>query len=415
MEVAMMNNNGRPLSRKQTVRLLVALTILVWATQTLLHQWGFSQEIPTTQPQSTERFVPPGPLSGVGATLELRPDATVIGAEVKLRQVCRWSDRDKTLFDPIGDLVLVHLAPKTPYKALSMQEIRGIMRDAGVNTASINFAGATNCMVSRSDVELEDKNSIDQWIAAREGKDADPSQTGPSGPGILASQTSPKADSSPVKSLRQALIDDLAVRLNIPADTLQVDFKIQDDNVLNVSQPLFRFDIDPLRAKSLGNVTWNITIIGGADSAKRKVAISAEARAWQTQLVVSKPIAARQIIRPEDLVQRRTLVNQLGGDPLVTMEQTAGQQAGRELKPGDVLTGKMIDPVQLVKSGQFVTVSLEQGTVRVKTVARAMENGSYGQTIRVKNEATREILEVVVTGPQAATMNLGSSVVSAGQ
>ena len=64
----MMNNNGKPLSRKQTVRLLVALTILAWATQTLLHQWGYSQEIPTTQPQSTERFVPAGPLSGIGAT-----------------------------------------------------------------------------------------------------------------------------------------------------------------------------------------------------------------------------------------------------------------------------------------------------------------------------------------------------------
>jgi flagella basal body P-ring formation protein FlgA len=420
MEVAMMNNNGRPLSRKQTVRLLVALTILAWATQTLLHQWGFSQQIPTTQRQSLEqeRFVPESLVSGVGATLELRPDATVIGAEVKLRQVCRWSDRDKALFDPIGDLVLVRLAPKTPFKSLSMQEIRGIMRDAGVNTASINFAGAITCMVSRSDADLDDKNGLDQWIAARQGKSDDPSVSDPAGPVIASAASSPKASSdptSPVKTLRQALVEDLALRLNISADALQVDFKLQDENVLNVSQPLFRYDIEPVRVRTLGQVAWNVTISGGTDPGKRKIAISAEARAWQTQLVVSKPIAARQIIRPEDLMQRRTLVDQLSSDPLVTMSQTVGEQAGRELKPGDVLTGKMLDPVQLVKTGQFVTVTLDQGTVQVKAVARAMENGSYGQTIRAKNEATKEVLQVVVTGPQTATMNLEPPVVSAGQ
>ena len=33
-------------------------------------------------------------------------DATVIGSEVRLRQICRWSDRDKAILDPIGDLVI---------------------------------------------------------------------------------------------------------------------------------------------------------------------------------------------------------------------------------------------------------------------------------------------------------------------
>ena len=40
----------------------------------------------------------------------------------------------------------------------------------------------------------------------------------------------------------------------------------------------------------------------------------------------------------------------------------------------------------------------------MKTVARAMEEGSYGQTIRVKNEGTKDVFAVVMTGPQEATM-----------
>jgi hypothetical protein len=132
MEVAMMNN-GRPLTKKQAVRLMVGLTILAWATETLLKQWGFGQEISTTapagqvEPEPAEKFVPGSPRYLAGATLEMRSEATVIGGEVRLKQVCRWSDQDKAIFDPIGDLVLVHLSAGKPFEAISMRCSSGSM------------------------------------------------------------------------------------------------------------------------------------------------------------------------------------------------------------------------------------------------------------------------------------------------
>ena len=43
----MMNNNGgRPLGMRKTVQLMVILTILAWATQTLLSQWGYGATLP---------------------------------------------------------------------------------------------------------------------------------------------------------------------------------------------------------------------------------------------------------------------------------------------------------------------------------------------------------------------------------
>ena len=76
--------------------------------------------------------------------------------------------------------------------------------------------------------------------------------------------------------------------------------------------------------------------------------------------------------------------------------------AGRELKSGTVLTAKLIEPAVLVKSGQLVSIILTQGAIQAKSVARAMEQGTYGQSIRVKNEVTGNVFDVVVTGPQAA-------------
>ena len=45
------------------------------------------------------------------------------------------------------------------------------------------------------------------------------------------------------------------------------------------------------------------------------------------------------------------------------------------------------------------------GNVRIKTVARARESGSYGQTVKVQNEATQEMYAVLVTGPQEGTIS----------
>jgi flagella basal body P-ring formation protein FlgA len=194
---------------------------------------------------------------------------------------------------------------------------------------------------------------------------------------------------------------------------LQIDFKAQDEKVLNLSSPLFRYQIDPIHVRTLGNVSWNVAIISN-DGSSKKITINAEARAWQNQLVAQNPMSMGQVIRSTDIVRRRSLVEQLSDDPLVTQDQVVGQQAARELKSGTVLTARMIDPMQLVKIGQFVTITLDQGTVKIKTVARAMEGGSYGQTIRVKNEATKDLFQVVVTGPQSATMNLGLPIASAG-
>ena len=58
-------NGGRPLGLRKTVQLMVILTILAWATQTLLSQWGYgatpAEAKETTQ--AKESFVPPADAS----------------------------------------------------------------------------------------------------------------------------------------------------------------------------------------------------------------------------------------------------------------------------------------------------------------------------------------------------------------
>src|SRR5689334_1567006 len=93
---------------RKTVHLMVWLTILAWATQLLFTSWARGAEEPPAaqfaqvpvELGGSEKFVPGGERFAGGATLELKGEVTLIGEEVKLKQVCRWPDADKAAFEP---------------------------------------------------------------------------------------------------------------------------------------------------------------------------------------------------------------------------------------------------------------------------------------------------------------------------
>jgi flagella basal body P-ring formation protein FlgA len=414
-----------PTYLRKTVQLMILLTLLAWATQLLFTAWAHGEELPPQLAQvpvelgGSEKFVPGGERFYGGATLELKGEVNLIGEEVKLKQVCRWADSDKAAFDSIADLVLFRLTKDSPYRTITVRELRDTLHDAGVNLAVLRFAGATSCTVARADVKFDERSALDQWIANKELATTKPAlilapTTKPTKPFVAADSipatlpaapttlSNKPAEEKAYKTLRDYIVADASERLSIPPDQLQFHFNPSDEKLLNLTEPHFQFNVNPPRNKNLGEVTWDVSII--ADGVSQKTSITANLKAWQNQLVVNKPLGYRQLFREEDLIDRRTLVDRLSEDPLVTREQVVGQMAGRELKSGTILTARLIDPTVLVKSGQLVSVTLTQGAIQAKSVARAMEQGTIGQTIRVRNEATNNQFDVVVTGPQTAKL-----------
>jgi len=174
-----MYGNGRPLGMRKRIQVLVAVVLLAWATQTLLHQWGFGNDLSAQEraaadrpapSKASERFVPGTGRFAAGATLELRTEATVLGTEVKLKQVCRWSKGDDAVFAPLADLVLVRFDEGQPFRPVTLEQIRSTLHDAGVNLAVVRFAGPTSCTVARSDAEYDENEALLQWANAKQGE-----------------------------------------------------------------------------------------------------------------------------------------------------------------------------------------------------------------------------------------------------
>src|SRR5689334_16860992 len=120
-----------PTHIRKTVHLMIALTLLAWATQLLFASWARGEEPPQSaiaqvpvELGGNEKWVPGGERFYAGATLELRGEVNLIGEEVKLKQIARWADADKTAFDPIADLVLFRLPRKSPYRTITVRELR---------------------------------------------------------------------------------------------------------------------------------------------------------------------------------------------------------------------------------------------------------------------------------------------------
>ena len=104
-------------------------------------------------------------------------------------------------------------------------------------------------------------------------------------------------------------------------------------------------------------------------------------------------------------MEKRVLGDRLADDPMLALGQCVGQESAREFKPGTIMTAPMVSPASLSRPGQLITVTLSSGNIRIKTMARAMEAGSYGQSIKVKPEGSNEAYDVVLTGPQEGTMS----------
>ena len=390
------NGNGKEIA---TTRMVLFLFVVAMLAHLCSYQLAHGAE---------EKFVPGSGRFSRGVSIEMRGESAVVGDEIRLRNIARWSDADKDVLDPIGDLIVARLGSGNGFRTISINEIKGLLRDAGVNIATVNFAGPMSCTVSRTDVSFDQGAALEQWATAKEVSDKSPVKFADTPP---ATTQRAKIDRTPVaqvadnpyRSLRDIIEGEYAQRIGVPRELLQITFRQQDEKMLRLTEPHFQFDVQPQRASNLGDVSWNVNV--QSEGATNRIFVQASAKAWQQQVVIAKPLATKQMITDQDVTERRTLTDNLTDDPLLRRDQIVGQMAARNLRPGTVVTAKLVDAVQMVRTGQFVTVQSAQGGINIKTVARAIDSGSYGQSVRVKNETTKDIYRVIVTGMQEASLN----------
>lgn len=134
----------------------------------------------------------------------------------------------------------------------------------------------------------------------------------------------------------------------------------------------------------------------------------------QLHLLTSVPVLA-QAKRSGDIITRSDITYldirsaDVSAQMIVDEKQLLGLSPRRSLPAmRPVAAGDIVQPM-LVKKGEMVTVSLQNGSMFLTTQARALENGGSGSLIKVMNMSSRQVLDAVVTGAQSVSIRAAGS------
>jgi len=202
-------------------------------------------------------------------------------------------------------------------------------------------------------------------------------------------------------TLRRFLSDWLAQQLDANKDNIRIRFEKSQDDLLNQSLARYRFELEPVGRDLIGRVSINVRRYRAnqlLDTQRLRVEVNVRRRI----VVAARSLGRGQTLTAADVEVKTQWFDSMIKQPIGKVDQVVGQQTAGSLRTGDIL---FIDDVQapvLVKRGQLVMVRCISGSLVLKTVARAREDGTLNQRITLRNERTRADYTARVSGPQEA-------------
>ncbi|MFL6675098.1 MAG: flagellar basal body P-ring formation chaperone FlgA [Massilia sp.] len=152
--------------------------------------------------------------------------------------------------------------------------------------------------------------------------------------------------------------------------------------------------VEPLETRQLARLRF---IVRCPDTGGWKYEYIARARVTAMVAVAAAPVAANQPLTNEQVTVERRDVSAIA-DPISLPEDAVGQSSRRMLRAGDILrTSQLAAPV-LVKRGDQVVMIARVDGIEVSTSGEALDAGSRGATVRVRNAGSGQVVRMRVSG-----------------
>ena len=113
-------------------------------------------------------------------------------------------------------------------------------------------------------------------------------------------------------------------------------------------------------------------------------------------LEVINPVSRGTLVNRE-LVELSDFWGRVPSDALTDLDQLPHAVATTQLIPGQALRLSQLRTVPAIQKGQVVKVSVERGQISVSTQMIAESSAEIGQTIRLRNEDSGQVVEGIVT------------------
>lgn len=112
----------------------------------------------------------------------------------------------------------------------------------------------------------------------------------------------------------------------------------------------------------------------------------------QEIVILANPVGIGQPLSAEDISLIRHDLSNLGRDFYSDPELVIGQQLKRNVRTGTILTSALLEAPQLIGRGDLVSILIKRPTLTLETQGTALENGKLGDTIRIRNNQSNNIV-----------------------
>lgn len=294
--------------------------------------------------------------------LELRPEAVVSGAYVRVADVATLSGGDPAVA-PIVEQLLLGAAPAIGADTIvAARQVEARLFLEGYGPDRVRLAGAEACLVRRAGEVV--------------GRDC------------------------------QALIREAVMGVfrrtfhDVPAAEVDMeDFRLTGAAGLEHAPTGIRpVGVEPDGAVRMGEPARFVVHLGGPEGFQTLVRVEATPRRLVTLIVAVRPLPSRSILGPDDVACRRVDRAAPFG-ALVSAEEAIGQRLRRNLGPGEPLLQTDLEAVPVIRSGETVDVILVRSYGEIRIKGRVEADGFRGRQVMVRNVRTNRVFPALVLGP----------------
>ncbi len=115
-------------------------------------------------------------------------------------------------------------------------------------------------------------------------------------------------------------------------------------------------------------------------------------------VTLARFLPRHHVVESGDLVVRRMDLSAAGEGVFARVADVRGKRLRRSLAAGAVLRAADLESVPLVRRGDVVEIVARLGNIEVRAPGLAREDGRAGDTVRVKNMASRRLILARVAG-----------------
>lgn len=195
--------------------------------------------------------------------------------------------------------------------------------------------------------------------------------------------------------VRQVIVDFLKNRVN----GIDVELNIRKINYsgdLVLPKGTVSFEVvAPRQWEGWGN--GNLALIVRVDErVEKNLPINVEVEALADMLVTARPLERGEVLSAADVtVQKRNLAG-IAGRICRSADEVVGKRVRTSLRANIPLRSDSVEKVPIIKSGQRVTILLENDVMKITASGQAKEAGAEGDTVLVRNLNSQKYVPATV-------------------